>query len=202
VEDFGEEARDHVEILEITMHNLLCVGDECTIAYDNFLARADILQALGKNVLISKYAEFHRLSGFLARHTQSPVGIVLGLPLFEELFNERWYSDLEGGLLEAFGRLFRNKVRLYVYPAGDPLTGRIRTVHEARLPEAKAHLLSYLLETAAVHVIEDGLEECLFQTSANIRQMIRNGDPEWRTLVPEIVLQRGGWAHADSLANQ
>lgn len=200
VSDFGEEAEGHVEILEITMHNLLCVGNECTIAYDNFLARADILQALGKNVLISKYAEFHRLSGFIARHTQKPVGIVLGLPLFEELFNERWYTDLDGGLLEAFGRLFRNRVRLYVYPVGDPMTGHIRTAREALVAHAQSHLLKFLLETGSAQVIEEALEECIFQSSANVRQMIRNGDPQWRNLVPEIVLERGAWSKVEGQA--
>ena len=194
VEDFGEAAADHVEILEITMHNLLCIGDECSIEYSNFLARADVLQSLGKNVLVSKYAEFHRLSGFLARHTQEPVAIVLGLPLFEELFNERWYSNLEGGLLEAFGRLLRNRVRLYVYPAGDPMTGQIRNAREARVSRAQQHLLEYLLESGSVHVIEEGLEECIFQTSADVRQMIRNRDPQWRNLVPPVVTQHGPWA--------
>jgi hypothetical protein len=100
--DFGEQARDNLEILEITMHNLLASGAE--VPDSDFLARADILQALGKNVLISKYPEFHRVSSYLARHTQCPIGIILGLPLFQELFNERWCTDLEGGLLVAFGR--------------------------------------------------------------------------------------------------
>ena len=192
-EGFGDEAQGHMEICEITMHNLLCM-DDCEVHYDNFLARADILQALGKNVLISKYAEFHRLSAFLSRHTQMPVGIVLGLPLFEELFNERWYADLEGGLLEAFGRLFRNKVRLYVYPAGDPITGKVRNATQARVSREQQHLLNYMLQTGSVHVIKDGLEESLFQTSASVRKMIHDGDPRWQSLVPEIVLKQGPWA--------
>lgn len=191
--DFGAKAEGHVEILEITMHNLLCMED-CTVEYGNFLARADILQALGKNVLISKYAEFHRLSAYLARHTREPIGIILGLPLFEELFNERWYLDLEGGLMEAFGRLLRNQVRLYVYPAGDPLTGQIRTASQARVSREQAHLLRYLLETGSVHEIREGLDECLFQTSANVRQMIQSGDPRWRGYVPQMVLEKGPWA--------
>lgn len=192
-EDFGEQAKDHVEILEITMHNLLCMED-CAVEYENFLARADVLQALGKNVLISKYAEFHRLSAFLSRHTREPIGIILGLPLFEELFNERWYSDLEGGLMEAFGRLFRNQVRLYVYPAGDPMTGHIRDARNARVTREQQHLLSYLMDTGCVHVIEHGLEECIFQTSSDVRQMISRGDQEWKSLVPPIVLSQGPWA--------
>lgn len=192
-EGFGDETQGHMEICEITMHNLLCM-DDCEVHYDNFLARADILQALGKNVLISKYAEFHRLSAFLSRHTQMPVGIVLGLPLFEELFNERWYADLEGGLLEAFGRLFRNKVRLYVYPAGDPITGKVRNATQARVSREQQHLLNYMLQTGSVHVIKDGLEESLFQTSASVRKMIHDRDPRWQSLVPEIVLKQGPWA--------
>lgn len=192
-DDFGAEAEGHVEILEITMHNLFCM-DDCAVEYDNFLRRASTLQALGKNVLVSKYAEFHRLSAFISRHTQEPVGIVLGLPLFEELFNERWYSDLEGGLLEAFGRLFRNRVRLYVYPAGDPLTGKIRDATEARVSREQQHLLTYMLETGSVHVIREGLDDCMFQSSADVRKMIRDGDESWRSLVPEIVLHQGPWA--------
>lgn len=190
--DFGSLAENHIEILEITMHNLLYM-DDCAVEYDNFLARADVLQSLGKNVLISKYAEFHRLSGFLARHTRDPIGIILGLPLFEELFNERWYMDLEGGLMEAFGRLFRNQVRLYVYPAGDPMTGHIRDARHARVSREQQHLLNYLLDTGSVHPIENGLDGRIFQTSADVRQMIQRGDDLWRNLVPPIVLERGPW---------
>jgi hypothetical protein len=190
--DFGSEADGHLEILEITMHNLLCETD-CEVEYKNFLARADVLQALGKNILISKYAEFHRLSQYLSRHTQKPIAISLGLPLFEELFNERWYTDLDGGLMEAFGRLFRNKVRLYVYPSGDPMTGHIRTAKDARVTEAQAHLLRYLLDTGAVCVIEEGLEECIFANSNEVRQMIEKKDERWKALVPDIVLKQELW---------
>jgi len=190
--DFGEEADTHIEILEITMHNLLCHKD-CAMEYDNFLARASVLQSLGKNVLISKYAEFHRLSHFFARHTREPIGIILGLPLFEELFNERWYVDLEGGLMEAFGRLFRNQVRLYVYPAGDPMTGQIRTARQSRVTKEQRHLLDYLFETGCVQEIPTGVDGQIFQTSADVRQMIQCGDERWRSLVPPVVLQTSPW---------
>jgi hypothetical protein len=193
---FGAEVEGHLEICEITMHNLLC-QDDCQIEYENFLARASVLQSLGKTVLISKYAEFHRLSAFLARHTQQPVGIVLGLPLFEELFNERWYSELEGGLLEALGRLFKNRVRLYVYPKGDPLTGRIRYLEDAQVKPEQQYLLDYLLNNGAVQPLRECLEDCVFQSSADIRQMIRQGDPAWQRFVPDMVLQRGPWALAE-----
>jgi hypothetical protein len=189
--DFGDEARDNIEILEITMHNLLAGGAE--VPDTEFLARADILQALGKNVLISKYPEFHRVSAYLSRHTQSPIGIVLGLPLFQELFNERWCSDLEGGLLEAFGRLFKNQVRVYVYPMGDPMTGKVRGVESAHVTPEQKHLLRYLIETKCVRALEEPNQEFLFHTSAEVRNMIHARDANWQSLVPDIVLQQGPW---------
>jgi hypothetical protein len=189
--DFGDQASDNVEILELTMHNLLASG--CEVPDSEFLARADVLQALGKNVLISKYPEFHRVSAFLARHTQMPIAIVLGQPLFQELFNERWCADLEGGLLEAFGRLFKNQVRVYVYPMGDPMTGKIIGAEDTRLSPDKRHLLRYLLETNSVRSLEDPHADFIFHTSAEVRKMIEAGDERWRSLVPDIVLRQGPW---------
>ncbi len=190
--DFGEQANGHLEILEMTLNNLN--ADTDGVSHEDFLARAEVLQALGKDVLLSKYSEFHRLSGYLARHTQMPVGIVLGLPLFEELFNPCWYADLAGGVIESFGRLFRNQVRLYVYPSGDLATGQIRTARDARLEPPMHHLLNYFLETKSVRPITEGLQDCLFDTGADVRQMIRENNPRWRELVPKVVLESGKWA--------
>lgn len=189
--DFGEEAKDNIEILEITMHNLLASGFD--VPDTEFLARADVLQGLGKNVLISRYPQFHRISGYLARHTQMPIAIVLGLPLFQELFNERWCTDLEGGLLEAFGRLFKNQVRLYVYPMGDPTTGQMVGAKDAAVTREQKHLLQYLIETNNVRPLEVPKQDFLFKTSAEVRTMILQGQPGWESLVPDIVLQQGPW---------
>lgn len=195
--DFGETASGHMEILEMTLNNLRA---EEGVRHDDFLARADVLQALGKDVLLSKYPEFHRLSGYLARHTKMPVGIVLGLPLFEELFKPCWYDDLAGGVVESFGRLFRNQVRLYVYPGWDAAKGRVLTAREARVEPPMQHLLNYFLETKSVRAIENGREELLYDTGAEVRQMIRDGNLRWRDLVPLEVLESGKWASLAGMA--
>lgn len=189
--DFGDAGKDNVEILEITMHNLLAGGAE--VPDSDFLARADILQALGKNVLISRYPEFHKVSSYLARHTQCPIGIVLGLPLFQELFNEKWCTDLEGGLLEAFGRLFKHQVRMYVYPMGDPMTGSILGLEDARITPEQKHLLRYLVAAQCVRGLDEPKHEFLFHTSAEVRNMVHAHDPRWESLVPDIVLKQGPW---------
>lgn len=189
--DFGEEVENNVEILEITMHNLLASG--CEVRDTEFLARADVLQSLGKNVLISRYPEFHRISSYVARHTQKPIAIVMGQPLFQELFNERWCSDLEGGLLESFGRLLKNHVHVYVYPMGDPVSGRLVGAHETPVTASQRHLLRYLIETENVRPLEVPRQDFMFQTSAAVRNMIVHGIPGWEDLVPEVVLHQGPW---------
>ena len=55
-----------VELMEITMRNLLADG---RIDLSDFLARADVLAAAGKTVLISDYFEFFRLAAYLTRYT-------------------------------------------------------------------------------------------------------------------------------------
>lgn len=199
-EDFGDEAKQHLELCEITMHNLLTESE--TFDHSDFIARAEVLQALGKNVLVSKYAEFHRLSAYLARHTKMPVGIVLGLPLLEEIFLERWYEDLDGGILEAFGRLFKNKVRLYIYPSGDPMSNRVRTLRKARVSPHLQDLLEYLVKNEYLREIPEGLNEFIFTTSASLRQMIRHGDPSWQSMVPEEVLTHGKWVDGAAISRR
>jgi hypothetical protein len=44
------------------------------------------------------------------------VGVAMGINNLLEVFNEKYYENLEGGILESFGRLFRAATKLYIYP--------------------------------------------------------------------------------------
>lgn len=45
----------------------------------------------------------------------------------QELFREKHYVDLDGGILEGFGRLLKYDLKLYVYPTLDDKTGELIT---------------------------------------------------------------------------
>ncbi|MEM1057663.1 MAG: TonB-dependent receptor [Verrucomicrobiota bacterium] len=173
-----------VEVMEITMRNLLSTG---VIDHKDFLARADLITAMGKHVLISNYARFYRLSHFFWRYTKAPIGIVLGVPNVEEILNEKYYHILEGGILEAFGRLFKNDLRLYIYPYKDPQLGEITTVHDLQPPEKLTLLFRYLTENDYIHPIEDYDENIMHIFSRNVLTKIRERDEEWETMVPPEV---------------
>src|SRR5437868_8255320 len=98
-----------VELMEITMRNLLATG---TIDLSDFLARADLLAAAGKTVLISDYFEYYRLAAYLTRYTAEPIAVTMGAGSLQDLFQEHYYATLEGGILEAFGKLFTKDLRI------------------------------------------------------------------------------------------
>ncbi len=115
-----------VSLMEITMHNLQAAGGPANGDIDlrDFLARADVLAACGKTVLISDYFEYYRLAAYLARYTKQKIGITMGAGSLCELFDEKYYAQLDGGILESFGRLFKNDLKLYIYPLLDRQDGR------------------------------------------------------------------------------
>ncbi len=182
----GLASGDVVEIFELSMHNLREV-DGPEVDKESFLARADVLQALGENVLISAYPEFHRLGAFLSRSTKAPIGIVLSRSLLEELFEEKWYAALDGGLLESLGRLFKHRLRLYVYPELDHATGELRGATEAAIAPHLRKLFEHLLDNKFIVSIPCGDVPGLKFTGPEIRSLMRAGDPLWKTLVPDAV---------------
>ena len=106
--------REILMLTELTMANLLAGGTE--VDRRDFLARADLLAACGMTVLISDYVDYHRLAAYLAWRTDGRIGMVMGVPSLIDLFNESNHAHLPGGILESFGRLFKNDLKLFVYP--------------------------------------------------------------------------------------
>jgi len=100
-------------LTEITMNNLLASG---RLDSEDFLARVDLLGSIGCTVIISNYSEFFRLTTYFRRYTKEMIGVALGVNNLVEIFNEKYYENLPGGILESFGRMFRQSVKLYVYP--------------------------------------------------------------------------------------
>ena len=86
--------------MEMTLENLLAEGQ---LNHADFLARVDILGALGRTVLISKFGEYYRLASYLTRHTSKMVGLVTGVPSLMEIFDEKYYLNLEGGIWKRWG---------------------------------------------------------------------------------------------------
>jgi hypothetical protein len=183
----SEESGQIVELMELTMRNLREEGGE--VDRSDFLARADMLAASGKIVLISDYFEYYRLSAFLGQHTKKKIAITMGASSLRELFDEQYYTKLEGGILESFGRLFKNDLRLYIYPLLDQTAGTLITVDNLEVAPGLRKLYGYLVDNGFIKQLENVNRAYLPIFSRDALRKIRAGDPSWETMVPPEVAE-------------
>ncbi len=181
----GVQSEAVVELFEITMNNLLASGE---LDYRDFLARVDLLAAVGKTVLISNYFEYYRLAAYLARYTKNRIVITMGAASLRELFDEKYYTHLEGGILESFGRLFKNDLKLYIYPFLDPETGDLTAVQNFEVIPKLRKLYGYLVDRGCIEQLNNFDESCLPIFSRDVLQKIRGRDVSWETMVPHEVV--------------
>jgi hypothetical protein len=170
-----------VELMEITMRNLLADGH---IDLSDFLARADVLAAAGKTVLISDYFEYYRLAAYITRYTSEPIALTMGVASLLDLFSEQYYAKLEGGILEAFGRLFTKDLRIYVYPLKDNATGAVQTAENVAISGHLRSLYQYLMEQGRIKQLDNFDESVLHIFSRDVLKRIKDNDSSWETMVP------------------
>lgn len=174
-----------IVLMELTMKNLMEGKNE--IDHRDFLARADMLAACGKTVLISNYFEYYRLAAYLARYTKKRLAIVMGAVSLKELFDEKYYAALDGGILESFGRLFKNDMRLFIYPYREAGSDEMQTVENLEIPSELRKLYEYLVERGGVLQLDNYREENMSMFSRVALEKIRTGDATWETMVPPEV---------------
>lgn len=196
------DPNDVVEFAEITMRNLMADG---SIDYRDFLARADTLGAAGKMVLISNYFEYYRLAAYLARYTSNKIGVTMGAASLRELFDAKYYTHLEGGILESFGRLFKNDLKVYVYPYLDPATGKLWTVQNLEVPPELRKLYGHLVDMGCIEQLGHFRQECLPIFSRDILKKIKDSDASWEAMVPpevaELIKRRSLFGYRKPVAN-
>ncbi len=178
----GVEPEKVCTVAEITMAELATDGEDSDAS---FLARVDLLNKLGYNVLISDYLRFFRLRSWMRRYTQNNIGIVLSILDFDQLFNEKYYDGLEGGFLEAMGKLFSGATHVYVYPTRRD--GNLITLDNVRVSENSKFLLKHLIENKLLVATETWNDENLHISARNIAQEIPLGQGEWEKQLPEAI---------------
>jgi hypothetical protein len=188
----GCPEEDLVVLMEMTLENLLSEGQ---LNHADFLARVDILGSLGRTVIISKFGEYFRLATYLARYTNRMIGLVMGVPSLMEIFDEKYYLNLEGGILEALGRMFKSGLKLYVYPLIDEKTGELLTATKLEVAPNLKSLFRYLIENGFIQEITDYSLEYLRIHPPDVLAKLQSGDASWEWMVPpevsEMIKVRG-----------
>jgi hypothetical protein len=200
VQEPSVKGKELIVLMEITMSNLLAEG---RLDAQDFLSRVDLLADIGFTVLISDYPEYYRLTSYFRRYSKEMIGVAMGINNLLEVFNEKYYENLEGGILESFGRLFRNAVKLYVYPmrevaferyivgangAGPPAQSQAPNVlisaKNLRIANHLASLYAFLLENHCIECIVGFDSTILSIFSRDALQKIKDENPLYERMVP------------------
>jgi hypothetical protein len=174
-------AGETVPIMEITMSNLMADGE---VDLGDFISRADVLATTGHTVMISNFSEYYRLAAYLFRYTQRRIGLAMGVQNLTQIFDEQYYATLDGGILENFGRLFRNNLKLFIYPHMDAKSGKLDTVETMQGPEALRHLYAHLVGRRSIVQLTDFNQKYLSIYSPDVLGKIGSGSNEWESMVP------------------
>lgn len=179
-----------VVLFEITLNNLLTSGD---IDEQDFLDRAEILCSIGQTVLISNYQEYYKLVDYFGKFTKKRMGLIVGIRSLVEIFEEKYYRHLNGGILEAFGVMFSKDLVIYGYPVHE--NGKVETMNSVRVHPRFQPIVDYLFYNRRLRDIENYDPEILDIWSREILKQIKRGEEGWEealpTFVDEIIKEKG-----------
>ncbi|HET8885102.1 MAG TPA: TonB-dependent receptor [Salinimicrobium sp.] len=176
-------SKENTEVIfEITLSNLRAEGE---IDERDFMDRAELLCSLGQTVMISNFQEYYKVVEYFSRYTKKRMGLAMGVNNLVEIFDEKYYRHLSGGILEAFGKLFFKDLKVYLYPLKDTETGEIITSENLKVHPRMKELYKFFKYNGKVVDIEDYDPKVLDIFSREVLQMIVDGEEGWEDKLPE-----------------
>ncbi|GAB2769493.1 TonB-dependent receptor [Salinimicrobium soli] len=176
-------SEDNTEVIfEITLSNLRAEGE---IDERDFMDRAELLCSLGQTVMISNFQEYYRVVEYFSRYTKERMGLAMGVNNLVDIFDEKYYRHLSGGILEAFGKLFFKDLKVYLYPLKDRETGEITTSENLKVHPRMKELYKFFKYNGKVVDITNYDPEILDIYSREVLQMIAEGQSGWEEMLPE-----------------
>ena len=172
-------------VFELTLKDLTADGK---ISDKDFVDRAELLGSLGYTVMISNYLKHYKMVDYLASIAKEKrMGVIVGVYNLHTIFDERYYDNLPGGLLEAFGKGFGHNVKLLVYPATNVDTGEMYKLSNLRIAPSLKGLLTYLVDNDKMEEITEYDGRLLHIMSDDVLAKIRAGVSNWEEDVPKEV---------------
>lgn len=169
-------------IFEITLSNLRAEGE---INERDFLDRAELLCSLGQNVMITNFQEYFKLVEYFSEFTKERMGLAMGVYNLIQIFDEKYYRHLSGGILEAFGKLFFKDLKVYMYPYKDEESGEFITSENLKVHPRMKELYKFFKTNGRLVDIKDVNTDILHIFSRTVLKMIKDGEEGWEDMLPE-----------------
>jgi len=184
-----------IVVFEITLSNLRSEGE---IDEKDFLDRAELLCSLGQNVMISNFQEYYKVVEYFSEYTKEKIGIAMGVPNMIDIFDQKYYRHLSGGILEAFGKLFFRDLKIFLYPMLDK-NGEVINSDNLKVHPRMKELYKFFKFNGKVTDIDNYQKEDLSIFSRQVLRMIYDKESGWEEMLPagisEIIKEKGlfGW---------
>ncbi len=179
VEENKVEKENTFVIFEITLSNLRSEGE---IDERDFMDRAELLCSLGQTVMISNFQEYYKVVEYFSSYTKARMGLVMGVNNLVDIFDEKYYRHLSGGILEAFGKLFYRDLKVYLYPMEE--NGEIVTSQNLKVHPRMKELYKFFAYNGKVVDVPVFDKENLKIFSREVLRMITKGISGWERMLP------------------
>ena len=183
LEEKGVKKENTIVLLEITLSNLRSTGD---IDDSDYLDRAKLLCSLGHMVMISNFSEYYKLVKYLTRYTKKQLGLTMGVTNLIEIFDEKYYDGVKGGILEAFGNIFKNNMKIYLYPVLDKQKDTVIDSTNLKLEDNMKEFYKYFKVNDKIRDLEFN-KDYLNIFSKDVLKQIKNNTSGWEDKLPEGV---------------
>lgn len=172
-------------IFEITLSNLRSDGE---IDERDFMDRAELLCSLGQTVMISNFQEYYKVVEYFSNYTKARMGLAMGVNNLVDIFDEKYYRHLSGGILEAFGKLFYRDLKVFLYPMiGD--NGEVINSENLKVHPRMKELYKFFKFNGKVVDIDDFDPHTLEVFSREVLKMISHGKPGWEGMLPRGIAE-------------
>lgn len=174
------EKENTLVIFEITLSNLRSEGE---IDERDFMDRAELLCSLGQTVMISNFQEYYKVVEYFSNYTKARMGLAMGVNNLIDIFDEKYYRHLSGGILEAFGKLFYRDLKVLLYPMlGED--GEIITSENLKVHPRMKELYKFFKFNGKVVDIDNFDPSNLQVFSREVLKMIHHGKSGWENMLP------------------
>ncbi len=184
-EKLDDVSRDNtIALAEISLNDAR--GNDLMVPEEDIISRVHLLNSLGYSVMISDHTRYFSLRAYFRQFTKMQIGIVLGIINIKQIFDEKSYKGVEGGILEGFGKLFPDNTRLFVYPELDD-TGELSDFTTVKVQDHLRLLYRHLLENNFIFGIETSDKDLFKIYSREVLKQLPSGRGEWEQSLPEGV---------------
>ena len=181
----GFKEDKQITLFEITLSNLKSSNGD--VNETDFMDRAKLLCALGHTVMITNFKEYYKLAEYFSNYTNKKVVLTMGVNNLIEIFDDKYYDELRGGILEAFGKLFVKNLRVFLYPMKDPKDGSIINSNNIHVANKMKNLYKYFKYNNRLLDIIDYDEALLSIFSIKVLEKIKAGKNGWEEMLPNEV---------------